>query len=52
MLAIAIRMLSLPLHATIEPLGSRSLMAVSGDGTVAATVTLNGFRTRRARMGP
>lgn len=43
---IAVRMLPLPLHATIEPLGSRSLMAVSIDGTIAATITLGGFRAR------
>ncbi len=43
---LAVRMLPLPVHATIEPLGLRSLMSVSSDGTIAATVTLGGFRTR------
>lgn len=42
----AVRMLSLPLHATIDPLGARSLMAVSRAGEVAATVTFDGFRKR------
>jgi hypothetical protein len=46
LLAILVRMLTLPAHATIEPLGPRSLMATSNDGTIAATITINGFRTR------
>ena len=45
-LLVTVRMLALPLHATIEPLGSRALMAVSRTGVVAATVTVAGFRTR------
>jgi hypothetical protein len=43
---ISVRILPLPLHATIEPLGLRSLMSVSSDGKIAATVTLGGFHTR------
>ncbi|MGA8534259.1 MAG: hypothetical protein WB615_09155 [Candidatus Tumulicola sp.] len=43
---MAIRRLPLPAHATIEPLGARSLMTVSSDGAIAATVTIGGFRTR------
>ena len=43
---VTVRMLALPRHATIDPVGSRSLMAVSTDGTVAATLTVGGFRNR------
>ncbi len=45
-LLVTVRMLALPLHATIEPLGARALMTVSHAGVVAATVTFAGFRTR------
>ncbi|MEO6835563.1 MAG: hypothetical protein ABI231_06610 [Candidatus Tumulicola sp.] len=44
--AVRVRMLDLPRHATIEPFASRALMAVSDDGTIAATLTLHGFVTR------
>jgi hypothetical protein len=42
----AVRLLPLPQHATIEPFAAHSLMTVSGEGTVAATLTLHGFVTR------
>jgi probable HAF family extracellular repeat protein len=45
-LAFAVRALALPAHSTIDSFGARSMMAVSRDGTVAATVTLGGFSTR------
>ncbi len=45
-LAFAVRALALPPHSTIDPFGGRPLMAVSRDGTVAATVTIGGFATR------
>jgi hypothetical protein len=44
--AVTIRTLSLPRHATIEPIAARALMTVSSGGTIAATVTLHGFVTR------
>ncbi len=43
---LAVRMLPLPPHATIDPLGLRSMMSVSSDGTIAATVTVGGFHSR------
>jgi hypothetical protein len=45
-LAFTVRALTLPAHSTIDPFGARPLMAVSRDGTVAATVTIGGFATR------
>lgn len=41
-----VRTLPLPAHATIDPFGSRALMAVARDGTIAATMTVNGYLTR------
>ncbi len=41
--AVLIRVLPLPHDATIDPFGSRSLVAVSDGGTVAATLTTHGF---------
>ena len=51
-LAIFVRALALPPHSTIDPFGARSMMAVSRDGTVAATVTLGGFSTRVSIWDP
>ena len=45
-LLVTVRMLALPLHATIDPFGPRALMAVSRSGEIAATATFNGFRAR------
>jgi len=39
-------MLALPPRAIIDVTGARALMAVSRDGTIAATVIVNGYRTR------
>ncbi|HTA39957.1 MAG TPA: hypothetical protein VK760_12820 [Candidatus Acidoferrales bacterium] len=47
-LAFTVRALALPPHSTIDPFGARPLMAVSRDGTVAATVIIGGFSTRVA----
>ncbi|HEY1656084.1 MAG TPA: hypothetical protein VGF86_13320 [Candidatus Tumulicola sp.] len=44
--AATVTLLALPEHATIEPFGTRALMAVARDGRVAATVTVGGFRTQ------
>ena len=44
--AATVRLLSLPDRATIEPYGSRALVVVSRDGTIAATATIGGFRTQ------
>jgi hypothetical protein len=44
--AIAIRMLALPPHATIDPFGPRALIRVSSTGDVTATATVDGFLTR------
>ncbi|HEY5426175.1 MAG TPA: hypothetical protein VIJ77_06460 [Candidatus Tumulicola sp.] len=44
--AVTVRLLSLPRHATIEPFAARALMAVAADGTIAATLTVNGFVVR------
>jgi hypothetical protein len=41
-----VHMLPLPAHATIDPDGSRSLMAASNDGAIAASITVGGFRAR------
>jgi hypothetical protein len=49
---VTVRMLTLPRHATIDPLGSRSLMAVSTGGAVAATLTVGGFRNRTGVWNP
>jgi hypothetical protein len=43
-----VRMLSLPAGATIDPFGPRALIAVAQNGTIAATVTLNGWMNRVA----
>jgi hypothetical protein len=43
-----VRMLSLPAGATIDPFGARSLVAVAPNGTIAATVTLDGWMNRVA----
>ena len=43
-LLVTVRMLALPEHATIDPLGPRALMAVARSGDIAATATFNGFR--------
>lgn len=43
--AAAITRLPLPGGATIDPFGTRRLMAVSAAGSIAATVTVGGFRT-------
>jgi probable HAF family extracellular repeat protein len=44
-LAFAVRALALPAHSTIDSFGGRSMMAVSRDGTVAATVIVGGFES-------
>jgi hypothetical protein len=44
--AMTVRLLPLPGHTTIDPFGARSLMAVARDGTIAATATVDGYRTR------
>lgn len=44
--ALFVRALTLPAHATIDPFGPRSLMAVAPDGKVAATLTVRGYITR------
>jgi hypothetical protein len=44
--AATVRVLPLPRHATIEPFASRAAMAVSRDGTIAATLSLYGYVTR------
>ncbi len=46
--AILVRALLLPPHATIDPFGSRSLMAASAAGEVAASVTVDGYARRIA----
>jgi hypothetical protein len=46
--AVAVRMLALPAHATIDPFGTRSLMAVSQEGSIVATVTIRGYVQRVA----
>jgi probable HAF family extracellular repeat protein len=43
---VAVRLLALPAHATIDPFGERPLIAVSARGGVTATATLHGFLTR------
>jgi hypothetical protein len=43
-----VRMLSLPAGATIDPFGARALIVVAQNGTVAATVTLDGWMNRVA----
>jgi hypothetical protein len=45
-LVFTVRALTLPPHSTIDPFGTRPLMAASSDGSVAATVTIGGFSTR------
>jgi hypothetical protein len=45
---IFVRLLALPPHATIDPFGSRALMRVAPNGTIAATVTIRGFVQRVA----
>ncbi|HTU81671.1 MAG TPA: hypothetical protein VMF61_06055 [Candidatus Acidoferrales bacterium] len=44
--AIVVRALALQPHATVDPFGARSLMAVASDGSVAATTTVDGFSRR------
>lgn len=44
--AATVKLLPLPEHATIQPFGTRALMAVSSNGTIAATVTIRGYRTQ------
>lgn len=46
--AATVRLLQLPPGASIDPFGTRTLMAVSAGGTIAATVTIRGFRTQPA----
>ncbi|HVA33956.1 MAG TPA: hypothetical protein VNG31_07385 [Candidatus Baltobacteraceae bacterium] len=43
LLAVTVRLLALPPHATIDPFGPRALMAASTGQNVAATVTIDGF---------
>lgn len=43
---INVRALPLPAGATIDPFGTRALVAAGHDGTIAATVTLHGWMTR------
>jgi hypothetical protein len=43
-----VRMLSLPAGSTIDPFGTRALITVAQNGTIAATVTLNGWMNRVA----
>ncbi|HKU81583.1 MAG TPA: hypothetical protein VJP76_05385 [Candidatus Tumulicola sp.] len=45
-LIATVRLLQLPPGASIDPFGSRALMTVSHGGTIAATVTVRGFRTQ------
>ncbi|MBV8117149.1 MAG: hypothetical protein JOZ01_04185, partial [Candidatus Eremiobacteraeota bacterium] len=47
-LAITVRLLALPPHATIEPVGTQSLMTAAADGSIAATITSSGYRVRPA----
>lgn len=44
--AATLRRLELPPGASIDPFGPRAQMAVSAGGTIAATVTVRGFRTQ------
>ncbi len=46
--SIFVRLLALPPHATVDPFGSRALMSVAPNGTIAATVTIGGFVQRVA----
>lgn len=43
LLAALVRALLLPPHATIDPFGSRSLVAAAPDGRIAASVTVRGY---------